>query len=36
MKNVMVLVLFCLTAGLAASVPEWKYTLGKGELVVKA
>lgn len=36
MKNVMLLILFCLTAGLAASVPEWKYTLEKGELHVTA
>ena len=36
MKNVMMFVLLCLTAGLAASAPEWKYTLGKGELQVTA
>ncbi len=36
MKNVMMIVLFCLTAGLAASTPEWNFTLEKGELHVTA
>ena len=36
MKNGIIIFLLCLTAGLAASAPEWKYTLEKGELHVTA
>ena len=36
MKKIMLLVLFCLTGMLYASVPEWKYTFGKKEIIITA
>ena len=36
MKKSIAAVLFCLSAGLFATEPEWKYTLGKTEIKVTA
>ena len=36
MKKNVLMVLFCLTGMLSASVPEWKYTLGKNEIRITA
>ena len=36
MKKNVLLVLFCLTGMLSASVPEWKYTLSKNEIRITA
>ena len=36
MKKIVLLVLFCLTGMLSASVPEWKFTLGKNEIRITA